>query len=500
MREIDVKVEFQWNGTDWVDETANLISVSGAQEITPPHEAYQSGKAIIQQAKIIMANKDLRYSSYNDLSPLYAYLSNANFGGYGIAARIQVKIESGGSWEPIFYGQIKRPDEQFSQNRVTFTIWDRSEFLREKRTSVILENKLEHEMLLTYLELTLGLVDGVDFISPPNVGGLNTIDFSSDTIAYSWLDDESVWDELVDLAQASGGRIYVDRRGLIHFEKGFHWILGSVVPVETFTLASISEFKPTYDDKSYYDEVVIEYAERVRGLVTEVIWEQTEPEVINPGETHTFIARYNYPALKITDPIPNDHYRLTTMNGGDVSGTYPLESTNPVLHAQQSEFTIENTGIFAIVLSKMKLHGAPLLGEPSEQVKIPVPGGGTFHRRLEIRGNPHIQSKVQAERIANFLAWWYGKPKMVFTLEGLPGVPTREINQRIAINVRTSDADVYYVQGMIHKVEWTINVTKHAVFAYSQKLTCIEDVFQNDPQYAIIGTDTGYYDSYRLFH
>ena len=224
-RLVEAKVEFQWDGSSWTDETANLVSVSGAYEYFPPGESYQSGKSIIQQATVVLDNKNFRYSSWHPSSILYAYRTQG--GAYHRRCRIQVRIDNG-SWQTLFVGFIKQPDDAYARGQVVFRVWDIGEMLRDKHSTPVLENLYEHQLVIHYLNNVAGLSDGVDYRSPAlaaSQGLPATIDASTQQIRYSWLDDESIWDELSDIAQASGSRLFVDQAGMIHFEKGWHWTL-----------------------------------------------------------------------------------------------------------------------------------------------------------------------------------------------------------------------------------------------------------------------------------
>jgi len=486
-RNIDLYVAFEWDGSTWTDETSNFMSASGALELVPPAEAFQSSRQTIQQCQIIMANGDLRYSIENAASPIYAYISGGQL--YQTKCKIQMEIDGGGM-QDVFTGYIKLPQYSYIQNTVTFTVWDIGEILKQKHSCAMLQNYLEHEVVVYYLELA-GLVDGTDFVSPEwedaNPGTPATIEYSTTPIPFSWLDDEPIWSELVDLAQASGSRVYVDRSGIVHYEKASLWALGYAYTPETLSQNHMAAFTPEYDDKAFFDGIMVEYTERVPGPSSEELWKLTKPKVIQPGKTENIIARFKYPALAVDTPVANDSYYLTDIGGLDVTGSVTI-TLSPV-YAQQATITINNTLAYAIVLAQASITGQGIHGQPTEQhlKEIDTPAYG---RRIDIRGNPYLQTRLQAEGVAEFVAWWYTELKAVYKATNIPGIPSRELGLRVTLNwIDSVNHLAQTATGIVIRVDWQINILKTGAILYSQNLTLLEDAF-GAADYFIIGTST----------
>jgi hypothetical protein len=476
MRTVNIQVAFQWDGSAWTDETDNFVGAKGALEYMPPNEAYQSNKAIIQEASVTLANTAYRYSEDNPSSPLYPYSSQG--GAYHRRCRITCTIDTQAT-KTLFLGYIKSVQEDVKRNQITFTVWDVGEILRKKYSTVMLKGLLEHEVVAYYLTLA-GLQDGNDFISPAyaasHSGTTATLDYSPDPIDYSWLDDEPVWDELVDVAQAAGARLYVTKEGMVRFEKGWQWTRHSLV--ETVSQEVYQEFAPEADDKAYYDEVVVSYTERSPGNSQDELWKLEQSRSVYPGKTETINARFSYPATDVVIPQPNVHYFVRTPSGQDLSGSVTV---NLQIFAQQAIFTITNPTNSLVIFSQGRITGVPLVGRPAEQVKKTF--GNLFNRRLEVRENPYVQTKVQAEAIASFLAWWYKTIKKTYNVKGLRGDPKRALGDYVQIK---SDTSRTYM-GLIINIDWKINVVNNA-FAYLQDLRLVQNVFSDN--YFIIGVDS----------
>lgn len=473
VREIDVRVQFQWDGTNWTDETQNLLSVSGALETTPLNETYFAGKQTMQQATIMLANRERRYSVKNTSGPLYTYLQ----GNKVYRKKCKIEVWDNSAWQMVFLGYVKRvPSEDPITSRVTFSIWDVGEVARARRSTPMLRDLPEHEVVAHYLELT-GLVDGTDFVSQAYAATNSvpaTIDFSTVLLPHSWLDDEPVWDELVDIASASGSRIYASPEGVVYFEKGWRWSTPAVG--ETITKAMYTGYSEQIDDKGFFDKVTVGFAPRVPGASQE-LWSLSDNRIIQPGETEEIEARLRYAAISVEPPTG---YYLRTLSGADATSSCTV---GPITYnAQLVTISITNNSSQAVLLGNLKLTGQPLVGQPSEQVKATV-SEIEYNRPMEVRDNPYMQSKAQADTVKEFLKWWYSSLKTVYQLQKMRGVPTRRLMQRVTIETLYGNVDA-----IITRIAWNIQVTKNSI-SYTQDISAIENVFQND-SYFVVGVDT----------
>jgi hypothetical protein len=477
-RRVEVLLYISWNGSTLTDETNYLISAKGAYEYFPPAESYQSAKQVIQQMDLTLRNEDRRFSAWHSGSVVYPYRANA--GAYHKEVILQMRIDEG-DWQPIFRGYIKTSQENYEAGTINFKVWDLGEIMRQRYSTPMLVDYLEHDLIIYYLELA-GMVDGTHFISPTYAAAHSvdaTIDLSTRRIPYSWLDDEQVWDEIVDVAQATGSRVFVDAAGMVHFEKGYHWITyGTADVFETLSEDHYQSHTYGYDDKSFYDEFVVGYTQRRAGDSQEEIWRLDQAKMILPGANEEIIARFGSPAINITPPAPNSHYQLLSLAGQDVSGAAEINAAFEI-NAQQCKITITNGWTEPILLWNAFFLGQQITGEPAEQVKRYVAGKG-YDRRLEVRNNFYVQTKPQAEAVADFMSWWYGTAKPTVTLTRLRGKPERTLGKRVKARVRGVEMD-----GIIIRCGWNITIADLTVF-YSQDVTLIENVF-NAENYFIVG-------------
>lgn len=480
-RSLDLKLEFLWNGSIWTDETPYFRRASAKFEMSAPNEPYLANRQIIQEMKVTLSNQGYRFSPQKAGSIVSGYAARG--GAYHVKCRLQMQV-NGGALENLFVGYVKWPRENVAQNLVDFTVWDVGEMLRKKYSTPVFTDKKEHELVILYLQKA-GLKDGVDFISPAAAAAAGiapTIDYSSQIVPYSWLDEEDIWSELGDIAQASGAKIFVDRNGMVNFWKGYHW--ASAATSERITYSQYTSISPLYDDKSFYDEIVVEYAERIPTMVSATLWELPRAKLIAAGKTEEIEARLSTPMLSHVTPQSGVTYNVRYLHGSDANGVvafnYDPENT---WNAQIVRFTVTNNAAVPVVLARYNIMGQGIEGQPSEQYKkrIPTP----YHdRRLEVRGNPYVQSRWQAETTAAFLAWWYGAPKLMYEIGGLRGNPARTLGSRLEVEVAGQTAT-----GIIYTLDWDVDLTEAGAIRFTQKVKMMADAPFLGQSYFVVDVD-----------
>lgn len=475
-RRVEIRLLCYWNGATSTDESAYFVSAKGAYEYFPPGESYQSAKQVIQQMELVLRNENRRFSPWYSGSVLYPYQDEA--GAYHRKIVLQMRIDSG-AWENVFTGYVKEPQESYDGAQISFKVWDAGEILRKRFSTPMLQDYIEHDLVIYYLQMA-GLVDGVDFYSPDYAEGNfiePTIQPSTRRIRYSWLDDEAIWDELVDVAQATGARMYIDASGLIHYEKGWNWINLGQDSYRTLSEDHYRSLGYGYSDKAFYDEFVVSYAERFAGDFQEEIWKQETPKMVLPGATEEVIARFSSPAVSVAAPVVNEDYYLLTLEGADatlISGV----SINFQVYAQQAVITITNAATVPIFLWNAKFVGQSVSGSPAEQVKRTLTGKN-YNRRLEVRGNYYVQQKAQADYIADFLEWWYGTAKPTVSVSKLRGDLANQIGARVKVRSRDATFD-----GIIIRCGWNIAIADRTV-VYTQDLMLVQNDFAGETYFVV---------------
>lgn len=416
VRIVAYKAEVQWDGVNWTDETANLKRIEWDNAFAPPEEnVAEPGAGYAHEATVVLHNVDGRYSPYNPTSPLAAYIDQGAY--YLKPIRLYVGFE--GELLRIVTGYLVDISNPAQAGETLFMIRDRSAtFIQEKATTPVYTNLRTDEWLDVLCDL-VGIASGD-----------RQFDAGMMIIPYIWLDDESVWEQMALAAAAEGGFLYFGWDGKLRFENGAHWAQHSVSQT-TFTRSAMADLDPTHRPSEIYNEVVVEYSPRTLGPVQD-IYTLERPVVIGPGQTHHLEARLQYPALPIYTPTADNDY-IATLATGD-AGTALLAVQNEVKYAQRYDADLVNSSANHILtVTKFRLLGNPLLGDPAGQVKVTRTSIIPHARTKDVRRNTLIQTVAQATTLAEFLADRFKNPRLILPLSGVPGLPWLELGDRITV-------------------------------------------------------------------
>lgn len=427
MSNIYARVQVYWDGTNAENETAYLVRASGSTRFSAPGEAILSGRGMTDDLTVTLRNAAGRYSPLLTTGALYSYISGGGY--YQKKITFEVSIDGGSNYTPIFTGVVKSLQESGTTSReapeVTLTCRSSDEkALQRKYTSTRSgmatrydEGWTESETMAAFLE-AIGY-SGTDYTLDPGLW----------IIPWTWTDDESVLEEMWQLAAACGGRFYCSPAGKFVYENATHW-LGHSASAETLDTNDFSTLRVKYDDANLFDSVTVEVAPR-QIVASDVLWEPDEDIVIPAGSTKNVVAKLRTPVYAV-DATP---YTATTAGGVDITADVSLSETE---YAQRVTlaFTNANT-VYAAHIRGLQIIGRGVVGAPSVEETATSADAfwtGRVGRNRSLRGNPYIQSRPQGAMLAAMLKDWQDTPRLTFQLQGCPGKPTRTLGQRVTVS------------------------------------------------------------------
>ena len=208
-----IKVEIRWNGTDWVDETARVLSAGGVDSVDAATLGWQS-----TDVSFVLDNADHRFTSTIPTGPLYAYLS---------ANGQRVRISTGWASESLpvatLYVDTLTPSE--AQGTATLRCVDRLGSLANSQVSLTTDTLQLTSEVFRRLCVAAGLTETTDFV----------VETGDQTCQLLMADHQPLVGELAQVAMAEGGRMFVDTSGVIRFWPGSHWRAARVIPDVTLT-------------------------------------------------------------------------------------------------------------------------------------------------------------------------------------------------------------------------------------------------------------------------
>ena len=430
-RSIARRLYIAWNGSAYVDESARLIQATGENKLTAPDQIAQ-GRGIVDRCTLELANQDGRYSPLNTGGALYANIQAG--GAYHRPMYLEAAID-GATYSRIFTGLIKMPQETTPTPNAVAGV-------RFECRSVD-ERLLGRRMSTSAADLRANNAAGVregDIISQwlTLAGASGTVDRGVFVIPYAWMDDESVLEEIWQIASACGGRFYADPDGTLRYEDMTHWLKSPHnTSQETFTRADFTSLEPVYGDADLYSSVTVEASGRDVGAAG-VLWEPEEQIVIPPDISKTVTARLRQAAYSIDAPF----WKAGTAGGNDITSSVTVTVT--AYNVQRVEMTITNAHTTeAAYMHPFSISGRALTGGPAqEETRTSAANGGNSAwwtsrgttRSKAIRGNAYIQTGAHAAALALAQLHRSEAPRLTYRLRGCPGKPSRRCGDRITIN------------------------------------------------------------------
>ena len=468
VRLVQTKLEVQWDGTNWTDESQYVRLHSGSTRFGQTSDELVAPGSIAG-AEVLLDSSTNRFNWLRSDGPLYGYIGG-DMGMYGIGARLYVGF--GGEYCRIFTGVIVTWEE--GRGDVRLTLRDEGyRYLQDKQSTVMYEQERTDSWVKRLCDW-MGLPSGDQILDP----GIFTI-------PYCWLDDESLIEEAWDVAAAEGGRCWIDALGKLHFENVVHWLDAVHQAVQwAFTEEDLVVTGPTSRTEDVATTVIAEWSARaVSGLA--VVFTLQEEKVVAPGEALSFDARLNQPVLAYAALTAGTDYSVQSSGGQDLAASVVIELIPAQQFAQRCRIAITNNHTtLAAHVGFLQIRGYPLLGSPAEQVEIVAdPPPLSFKRPRSVRGSPYLQTYAQAHALAAVLGARYQRLMRTWSLVGVAGVPQLELGDRVSFTDAKRISDL--IEGFVTQIQWQF--APDAGYIQNLEVLGAEDYFPTTG-YFIIGT------------
>lgn len=465
------KLEIQWDGSNWTDETAYLLSFTLRQAIQRPGVDLGASDDLIARGHVMLRNVSYRFSPWHfgGDDSIRTYLT-AGWGPTGTPARLSMGFwcdtDSDGNYDEIQYcrvftGYLYDPKETPAQSTVVYELRGRAWMLYQSRATTAPYQDYRLDALLSAYATAGGWPDAL------------TADTSPWVIPYAWLDDDPVLREMQQAAQAVQGRLWEDALGALRYEDASHWLGHS--SVWTFDAGDVIDLPPRVFVEDYASSIVVEYNPR-QLAARDVIFSLDEAKTIRPSSSETFLWRLDTPALRVLAPEEAVDYWLDSGAGSPLNSSCSISIT---AYAQQVSVTITNShATLAAVLRFFQLRGDPITGGRTEQAEDVIDASPDVPRVRSVRGDFYTQTYNQAAAMAALMGDRQGTMQPLFTLRSAPGVPQLELGDKIAFSDgrAVSSARTGYVLSIIHRFTMPQGGDSEAQEpAYAQDIDVLDD-------------------------
>lgn len=437
-RTICVELLVAWGRTSWptdwasqaTDETARLLDFSVQRQLSV--DPLQMGNSRPAGLSITLDNRDQRYSAFNTGSAITASIlgSTTTAGGAtvtypklrGSPVRLRVGYNdatNGNEFVTIFSGYIDDPQADnygLSGDRLTLSCLDRGAELVEKRHSTVMHANRRADVWIGQVLDVLGVA--------------RTLDRATFTLPYVWMDDETLWQECMDAAQADGGWFFVDELGVATFKAATWWATDSdsVSVQATITTANIQDVGNSVDWSTLATGIVFEYTPRTPGGEQD-LYRSQDVLVVPPGNK-SFDVRFSYPA-DVGD-IPKPTWNAITSGGRRLNDVYLTFSDTT---AQRTTLNFTNNETETAFIPPFVVRGRAVMGTTAKAVEYNPTGIAPFEKIMRVNGGPYVQTEQQADMLKVLYGDRLRYPRMTYTVNGFKAMPWLQLGDLITVNV-----------------------------------------------------------------
>lgn len=410
-------VEIQWDGTNWIDETSRVASLSITSALYDQSIGLPGlGQAQAGSMTLTLDNYDNRFSPDNAGSPIHASIASGIW-------RIPIRATLGYGADQLrqFTGWIEAPAEWHSDTEKTVSLdcIDNSYTIQQfKHSSVVVSDQRADQFIGTLLTAA-----GI-------TGGARALDRGLSIIPWSYVDRENVWAQCQQIADADGGWCYCDELGVFRFERMSHWLEGAdhTASQVTLTNGACWWMGDSISWQNAYSAVEVEYVPRYTGQYSD-LYTASRPLRVDANDTLEQECCFSQSAIMATTPVVwVDYYPLTAGMRRVESGISVAMTT----YGQRATLTFTNTNAYPVYVLDLVIRGVPLLADDAQQERAESSLGIVEDKELTISGNFWLQTKAQASCKAGFLRDRLQRQRRLLSWRG-PCAPWLQLGDRVTV-------------------------------------------------------------------
>lgn len=425
------KVEIKWDGVNWIDETAYVLSINtrGGISSTGVNGMPMFAGGAPASGSLTLSNDTGRFSRRNVAGALYANIQ------YGLE-RIPIKVKqgyvdatNGAEILTRFTGYIYTAVETESGGARAVTLELRgmeNEILQRKQSTGLHQNETLDTLIATLLTAA-----GISSVA---------LDKCLIPIPYSWLDDENTWEECQRLAQAEMALFWVNELGVFTLRRLSSLVERSSCTTSQLTLSrgSATWLEARTVNMISYSKVTVEIAGRIVGPL-DVLYQSQEAIEVPASGSKIVTAAYTWPCLSSLDPVKNTDWYAVTAGVQDISGSITV--TRPAEDCQRCTIQFDNANGQNAFIYALQVRGYPLICQESSDESVDADATTLTNywrsavadaKELRIAGNHYIQTHQQASMLAAMACDWTKIPRTLISWKG-PGAPWLQPTDRVTV-------------------------------------------------------------------
>ena len=450
VRKISAKLEIQWDGVTWTDETDYFLNAMGNEKLWKV-----SGEGIAATLDIDLDNNTERFTPNNTSSPIYTYIKPR--------VNIRMSIVFIDCTYRMFTGYIKNIHPNLKSGICSLACFDNQVFVYNKRAnSIVYEDKRTDQLL--------AVLAGLSGLEPDQYN----LDTGSIVVNFGYFEDRNVWPVMGEIAVAERGRVFFDRNGILQFwnKDRLHNLIAFPT---TLTLNDwITNLDYSVAEHEIKNVVVVKAQPRASAGIKQV-WSSGNAEYLNPyTDTLVWIPANNVQSawLELEDPCttfitPVRDTDFTANSSQDGLGddlTANIKIHEFINYGNAVFITVLNTGATDAYLTKFQVRGNPAIVLKWIKVTAKEEGSIDLYGRQEFEIENHfVDSEDNAIEIAEEELYRRKDSINLFRAD-IVGDPNLLCGDVVNIEYRTDNFKEY----MVDQLDWTLDER-----GFRQKLTLV---------------------------
>ena len=459
IRQIGGRIQVQWNGTDWVDESDYFLTAEGNVQMSG-----NWGEGMAGEADFELNNTTKRFLPEDTSSPLYNYLLPRK--------NIRFDVKIGSYYFRLFTGYIKAIEPNRRQGIVNFHCFDNTTKVLNKpapREAAYI-NKRADELIEILARDAFGLEPGDDG-SP-----YYDLELSKHTISAAYFGERYIWPLMGEIALSERGRIFFDNDGKLKFWNQSH-VEKQQNPIFILTRDDwIENLEFSIEEQAIKNKVTVKARPRISEGI-KVVWDNGDIEALNQySDTLVWIPANDQqnayiqiedafgplPCTTWIQPIANyDYTANTAMDGGGVDMTSSVKIMTFTPYADSCYLVVQNFSGVPIYLNKFQVRANPLKIQDwikvirRDEASIALYG----EQPIELE-NDFIDKESWADSLARVEVERWKNAKNLFRVDIL-GHPEFRVGDILSVELTEGNYENY----MIYNMDWQVDNR-----GFSQKL------------------------------
>jgi hypothetical protein len=437
VRQVAPKIEIQWDGVTWTDESAYFLSAQGNEQLSGT-----DGQGIASTLDVELDNTGDRFTPNNVDSPLYGY----------IKPRVPIRLETiiGTSFR-LFTGYIKNFHPDIKSKLCSLECYDNQVLLNNKEANGIVYEDNRTDELLTVLA-TLAELDPAQY----------TFEVGLHIVNFGYFENRNVWPVMGELAIAERGRIFFDRYGTLTFWNRDH--LHNQTSIITLTqndwILDLDYSIAEHDIKNY---ITVQAKPRASAGI-QVVWSNGDVQYLDAYSDTLILIPANGSQsawLELEDPcstfIPpvsgTDFIANSEQDSSGVDLTSNIFVNQFIEYGDSVYVNVVNTGDTDAYLVKFQVRGNPAQVLNYIQVNVQdTTSISLYGKQDETIQNNFIQDEGSATEIAYEELWRRQDAVNNFDIN-IVGIPYLLCGDLVSVEYIKGSYDNY----LIEQISWTLD-------------------------------------------